>query len=318
MFFANFVSLVSLCEINWNIQFEQFSLISNKKLKTLLPVAILLACFFCSCNNKNNSKTATDEKPAADTGLSLLINLSSSNALSQLLCQNWQSKEDVDDGILSGSGDDGLQIPFHGFCFFDDGSVVQNPRDNNKTGKWVMDEKTKKINIIFNDGSKNEYLLNAIGVKNLLLKTGKEPAVKFLADGKKYINNLNDPFYPANNKWRIKPAHVETDSAVKHRVIECVLFYNKFFQDHVNRKLPVISFYGLPSCFKWYQGGISIINKAKMSPKWMDCFYNKDQAEQGQQLLENIISKKYNWNRNEANWVKQSADVLLQVADSLK
>lgn len=287
-------------------------------MKNLLPVTILLACFFYSCNNKNNAKAIADEKPSADTLSSLFINLSSSNGLSQLLCQNWQSKEDVDDGILSGSGDNGLEIPFRGFCFFDDGSVVQNPRDNNKTGKWVMDEKTKKVTIFFDEGSKNEYLLNAIGVKNLLLKTGKEPAIKFIADGKKYINISNDPFYPANNKWRIKPAHVETDSAVKKRVIEFVLFYNKFLQDHVNRKFSVISFYGLPSCFKWYQGGISIVNKAKIGPKWIDCFYNKDQAVQGQQLLENIISKKYNWNRSEANWVKQSADVLLQVADSLK
>ncbi len=286
-------------------------------MKTLLAVTILFACFFCSCNNKNNTKAGQDKKPAADTLSSLMKSLSTSNTLPQLLSQTWQSKEDMDDGILNGSGD-GLEIPFRGFCFFDDGSVVQNPRDNNKTGKWVMDEKTKKITIIFNGGSKKEYKLNAIGVKNLLLKTGKEAAIKFVADGKKYIDNLNDPFYPANNKWRIKPTHVETDSAVKQRVIECILFYNKFLQDHVNRKLAVISFYGLPSCFKWYQGGISIVNKAKIGPKWIDCFYNKDQAEQGQQLLENIISKKYNWNRNEANWVKQSADVLLQVADSLK
>jgi len=50
----------------------------------------------------------------------------------------------------------------------------------------------------------------------------------------------------------------------------------------------------------------------------MGCFYNKDQAIQGQQLLENSISKKYNWNRSETKWVRQSADVLRQMADSLK
>ena len=288
-------------------------------MKTILPVAFLFAGVFCGCNNKNSTKAAEDKKPVLDTvGSISMINLSSSNTLPQLLCQNWQNKEDVDDNILNSSGDDGLQIPFRSYCFFEDGSMVQNPRDEIRMGKWTMDEKTKNINIVFDDGSKKDYQLKAIGVKNLLLQTGKEKAVKYIADGKRHGNISDDPFYPANNKWRIKPSHAETDSAIKQRVIQCVLFYNKFLQDNVDRQSTVISFYGLPSCFKWYTGGISIVNKEKIGPKWIACFYNRDQAIQGQQLLENIISKKYNWNRNETNWVKQSADVLLQIADALK
>jgi hypothetical protein len=233
------------------------------------------------------------------------------------LCQNWESKEDVDDGILNNSSSD-LEIPFHGYSFFDDGVMVQNPRDNMKVGKWSLDEKTKHISIVFNDGSKKDGQLKAIGVKNLLLQLGKDPAVKYVADGKKHRDLSDDPFYPANNKWRIKPGRTETDSAIKKRVIECVVFYSKFFKDNADRKMPTISFYGLPTCFKWYSGGISVINKDKIGQKWIACFYNKDQAIQGQQLLENIISKKYNWNRSETKWVRQSADVLRQMADSLK
>jgi hypothetical protein len=180
-----------------------------------------------------------------------------------------------------------------------------------------MDEKSKLISIVFADGTKKACQLKAIGVKNLILKSGKENAVKYVADGRKHKNISEDPFYPDNNKWRIKPSHAETDSAIKQRVIQCILFYNKFLQDNADRGMTAISFYGLPGCFKWYTGGITIISKDKVSQKWMDCFYNNDQAIKGQQLLENIISKKYKWNREQTNWVKQSADVLLQVADSL-
>jgi hypothetical protein len=289
-------------------------------LKTLLPLAFLFIGVFCGCNNKKANTTDDDKKPATDSTADMLIYLSSANNLQQLLCQNWQNKEDTDDGILDsgGGGDDGLQIPFRGYCFFEDGGILQNPRDEIKLGKWAMDEKAKIINIVFEDDKKKTCVLKAIGVKNLLLQNGNDAPVKFIADGKKYENPEDDPFYPANNRWRIKPIRAESNSAIKQRVIQCVLFYNKFLQDQVNRKMTVISFYGIPSCFTWYKGGISIINKDKIGPKWIGCFYNKVQAIKGQQMLKGVISKKYKWDAAEKNWVKQSADVLLQIADALR
>ena len=294
------------------------SIFEKKNLKNITLIAFLLLHIFCGCNNSNNKKGS--KVAVIDSGSNTLVNLSAGNSLPQLLCQNWENKEDVDDGILnyiSGSNAD-LEIPFHSYCFFEDGLMVQNPRDNLKMGKWTLDEKTKLIHLIFDDGIQKNIGLNGIGVKSLLLKTGKEKPVKYVADGKKHITLLDDPFYPANNKWRIKSAHSETTGELKSRIIQCVLFYNKFLQDNADRRANRISFYGLPTCFKWYKGGISITNKDKMGQKWIDCFYNKEQAIQGQQMLENIIEKKYKWNRNEPNWVHQSADVLLQIADSLK
>ena len=252
-----------------------------------------------------------------DTAPNTLVNLSPANTYSELLCQDWEDKADVDDAVLSRGGG-GLEIPFHGYSFFDDGSMVMNPRDNIKFGRWKFDEKTKSLNIVLEDGSKKECKIMAIGVKKLLLKAGIQQNTEYVADGKKHSILTDDPFYPSNNKWRVPPAHAETDSAIKKRVISCVVFYSKFFKDNVDRGFSTISFYGLPTCFKWYAGGISIINKEKIDEKWIACFYNKLQATQAQQLLENIISKKYKWNKDQHQWVRQSADVLRQMADSLK
>ena len=284
-------------------------------MKIIVPVVFVVVTVFCSCNT--NQQTKIEKTLPDDTVKNSLVNLTAVNTLPQLLCQNWEDKEDIDDGVLNSSSSD-LEIPFHGYSFFEDGSMVQNPRDNMKAGKWLMDEKTKHISIVLEDGTKKDCQLNALGVKNLILKNGKEKALKYVADGKKHSNLSDDPFYPANNTWRIKPGKQETDKEIKKRVINCVLFYNKFFQDNADRNAATISLYGLPTCFKWYSGGISIIKKEKLGQKWMGCFYNKDQAIQGQQLLENSISKKYNWNRSETKWVRQSADVLRQMADSLK
>jgi hypothetical protein len=269
---------------------------------------------FYSCNNGDPKKVVTNA--TADTSSGSLVYLTRADSWPALLSQNWEDKEDVDDGVLSNSGD--LEMPFRSYCFFDDGVMVQNPRGNMKAGKWTLDEKAKMLHLVFDDGLKKDIGLSGIGVNSLLLKSGKDKPVKYVADGMKRKVVSDHPFYPSNNQWRVKPAQKETDEALKNRVIQCILFYNKFFQDNADRKATVISFYGIPSCFKWYKGGISITNKNKLNQKWVDCFYNKDQAIQGQQMLENIISKKYKWNLAEPSWIKQSAGVLLQIADSLK
>ena len=181
-----------------------------------------------------------------------------------------------------------------------------------------MVESTKNITILFNDKTRQEAHIQGLGVKDLLLKTGDKAATKYVADGKKTKLLNDDPFYPANNKWRLKPFKSENDAAIKQRIIECVLFYSKFFKNNADHGFSTISFYGIPTCFKWYNGGISITNKDKLAEKWIDCFYNKAQAIQGQQLLEKVITKKYNWNKAEPKWTKKSADVLLQMADALR
>ncbi len=283
-------------------------------MKTILSLTILFAAIFCSCNN--NTATGKKTTVSEDSLSSSLFSLSASNTMTELLCQNWEDKADLEDGVLDGGGD--LEIPFHGYSFFEDGAILKDPRDKMKTGKWTLDEKTKNIHIIFNDKTRQESHIQAIGVKNMLLITGGKPAVQFIADGKKIKNLSDDPFYPANNTWRLKPSRSENDADIKKRIINCVLFYGKFFKNNADHDYKVISFYGIPTCFKWYNGGISITNKDKLSEKWVACFYNKEQAIKGQQLLEKIITKKYNWNKAEPKWIKKSADVLLQMADSLK
>ena len=281
-------------------------------MKAILSFTILFTAFFCSCNTSTDKKT----KVSADSVSTSVVNLTAANSISELLCQNWEDKADVEDGILNGSGD--LEIPFHGYSFFDDGSVVKDPRDKMKIGTWTLAESTKNITILFNDKTRQEAHIQGLGIKDLLLKTGDKAAAKFVADGKVSKTVIDDPFYPANNKWRLKPSKSENDAAIKQRIIECVLFYSKFFKNNADHGYSTISFYGIPTCFKWYNGGISITNKDKLAEKWIDCFYNKAQAIQGQQLLEKFITKKYNWNKAEPKWTKKSADVLLQMADSLK
>ncbi len=49
----------------------------------------------------------------------------------------------------------------------------------------------------------------------------------------------------------------------------------------------------------------------------MSCFYSKEQALKGRQMLEDALVKKYNWDVNETNWIKQTMPVLQQIHDKI-
>lgn len=287
-------------------------------MKICAYLAILLLTGFISCSENASQKTGGVQAPAEEVSAYRFTDLSAVTDIKKLLCQNWEHKEDAEDAAASGGGGS-MEVPYRGMSFFADGSITENPRDNIRFGKWEYNDEKKLIDIVYDKGAKAHYKIGAIGPRQMiLLNLADKSKTEYKSDAQAQMIPAEDPFYYTNNQWRIKPAHSETDSSIKLRVKQAVDFYAKFLNDNAGRGGNIISFVGLPTCFKWYSGGISITGQSKLEAKWINCFYNKDEAIKAQQMLEKIISKKYKWNKAETNWVKQSADVLWQMKDSLR
>ena len=58
-------------------------------------------------------------------------------------------------------------------------------------------------------------------------------------------------------------------------------------------------------------------NEKNLDKKFIECFYDKSQALQARQTIQDALGKKYKWEKNEDNWVKQITPVLQQIKDSL-
>ena len=101
--------------------------------------------------------------------------------------------------------------------------------------------------------------------------------------------------------------------------MDCTQFYHKLLLDKLTKGSTnsTTIFVGLPAVFNIYDGMITIVGKDKLGPKWVNCFYNRDQAIKGQQLLESVIGQKYNWDKKERSWLKKDAPVLQQIYDNL-
>jgi len=276
------------------------------------------AIFLFSCASKNStSDEKNDNKP--DSIVVKLNDLSSTKSIHDLLCQDWDYKED-EESIDSSNGSEDLDIPYRSLCFFGDSTMVKNPRGEIKFGKWEFNDADKMISVKYTDGKAEKYKVMQIGAKDMtLIKTGEEKnSIILIADAKQEQKYADDPFYYTNNLWRIKPKQAETDDEIKERLRKCIQFYMVFFKDDLKRDEDKISFYGLPSCFTWYQGGISIKGVERLDVSWINSFYNNEQAMKAHKIMVDLITKQYTWDKEEKNWVKQSTPVLQQMLDSLK
>ena len=267
-----------------------------------------------STNNEKDKKTfSTGDRAGADKSM---IDLSDSKLIPKLVCQRWDNKEDYED-VKNVS--DKLVIPFRGYYLFNDGSMVKNPRDNMVQGKWAYDDKIKMLQFSLANGTTEQYIIRAVGYDELVLaKPGKNsPLVKYMADGFVHKDLLNDPFYAPNMQWRVKPKVAEDDAALHKRVKDCLHFYYLYYTDNDKRNAPVISFYGLPGCFIWYAGGIHLKKEEKLDKVWKNIFYNDADASKAYIILDKMITKKYKWDKEESNWVKQNAGVLKQMEEKI-
>ena len=289
-------------------------------MKVYLMISAVIILFSTGCNSDSKKNTSkTDDKDSVEiVAAANLEDLSTATDIKKLLCQDWENKEDAEDAAYS-EGGEGLEIPFRGLSFFRDGSVVENPRDKVRFGKWNLNEAEKTIELAFEKGGKLHYKIVAIGAKKMvLMNVADKKKVEYRGDAKAQINPVEDPFYATNNQWRIKPGKSESESEIKVRTEQCLLFYARFLADNAARGRNVISFVGLPTCFKWYRGGVSVTKLENVEAKWLNCFYNNQQAARAHEMLEGIIGKKYKWDKEEKSWVKQSSAVIKQMYDTLR
>lgn len=242
-----------------------------------------------------------------------------SNDTFHLLCQLWQlsdAEQPTGGDVSYETQDSVLFLP--GIVFMTDSSMLENPLGEMRYGKFNLNGKT--IEVVFNDGVQAEYQIGRLNKGELKLKRteAKHTSELDYAPTNTYWSNTNkNPFSRKNYSWATAPAKAETTQEIKDRVKDCIRFYAFYLQGYVDGGATKIDFRAMPCCFNWYSGGISIQNENKLDPKWIHCFFSKQQAFEGRQMIEDIILKKYKWDETETNWIKQSIPVLIQMRDSL-
>ncbi len=234
------------------------------------------------------------------------------------LCRYWEVTDAENPQFKDVANYDSGITNSPGLILFHDSNFVENPRGGARYGKMIF--ANKKIEVHFLDGGESVYKILSLKNNKLDLSRSedeKKTILHLTGDSVNYIIARDNPFHPDYNLWRIKPLHKESDDEIKLRMRRCIEFYEKFFYDNLNRKGKEINFQGLPGCFIWYKGGISVEKEKDLDKKFINCFYSQEQALKARRILEDAMDKKYYWKPNVANWIEQTAPVLRQIHDSL-
>ncbi len=288
-------------------------------MKTSWYYLFIVPFFVAGCTAVKEKEQVVAEPAGAKTDLRAagLQDLKGSGSMKDIICQNWDYKEDAAYAGMKNSSDK-VEIAFRGYSFFKDGIIIKNPRGDFRTGKWELKENIKPISITisFDDGDTESKKIAFLEPHRMTLVDfiGKEKnMIELSSEAFNHIRLQDDPFYISNMLWRKKPAKPETGEAIKKRLKDCIHFFVLFYDQRISAPSDIVHFTGLPSCFKWYAGGIYLQQKKELPENWSNCFYDQEQAMKAYKLADKLLSHKYTWPKGERNWLKQNVFVLKQM-----
>lgn len=206
-------------------------------------------------------------------------------------------------------------------ALFKDLTVTVNAHSHIRLGKWKLNKESRELTLRFDDGGSNIYKIDQVALRQMEMNWARAEDNVFLQLSSQAIAHRRpeeEPLYPSNNRWRIRPSTPETVAQIRRRVKDYVHFFALYFRDNHLRQETDISFIGLPCCFIWYNGGIGIQNELDLDKKWIACFYSETQAMTGYRMLVPILqSHELRWPEHPTSWISQTGDVLQQMADKL-
>jgi hypothetical protein len=289
---------------------------------------LCLSLTFCFCGEQGSGVKAVREQKLKSKyvfkegmvkgGDTAMMHLRAS--VDAVLAQHWYLDDltAVSDDKLVWEDGVGARL-FPSLNLFADGSVMENPRGNVMIGKWrrELNEKVNSIIVDYSNKHTKSYRIRELSLRNLTIswKDGPDSLwIRYRSDGLAHENMLNDPYHPMNNTWRIAPTRVEDDEEIQVRVKACVRFYALFYRDNIKRHKKVIEFLGLPEIFRWYDGGIGLPMKGGISDSWIACFYNRQQAEKGYEVLNKLlVTNDFDWPLGTPGWHYRTLSVLEQM-----
>lgn len=205
-----------------------------------------------------------------------------------------------------------------GIVFMNNGELIENPGGITLRANYTRNG--PNFSTQYEDGTKGAFLIKILNKDTLFLerKTDDHVSDLFYKSTNTWWPDIKtNPFTRENFAWTIKAKQPETDAQIRERCKEFLRFYQYYLEGYVRGRADKITFVGLPNIFNWYTGGIGLQSEKNLNPKWKDAFNNEEDASKAYAMIRHVILKKFKWDPNESDWIKQSSKVLVQMRDSL-
>jgi hypothetical protein len=189
-------------------------------------------------------------------------------------------------------------------------------------GKWNFINNKKAI-VCSTALLKDTFLLNTDAEQNnelIQVLLGDNETKLFYTQYAEELNDFKeDPFYAANNTWRIKPTLPEATAQIQDRLGNYFKHLAYLLKSASERKQTSISFEFSQGIVKIYDGGIGI-NPINIVPdSWAKTFYKNEDAFAAYKMFEKYLMTSSGYKgASTGNWYKDDYNILTSIYGDLK
>jgi hypothetical protein len=190
-----------------------------------------------------------------------------------------------------------------------------------QTGNYAYSESDHSLSLKFESHSEKVKVLfdlAANGSRMVILHFAPEKSISLIGSGKSLEKYKEDPFYFANNSWRIKPSKSENRDQILNRLMG-YLAHNAFILKTADtRNQEIVSWEFSKGIVKIYNGGVGIISKDQIPQIWINSFHSREDALKAYEMFENYLRTTSYKGTATGNWVKDDYKILMSIYEGLK
>jgi len=198
-------------------------------------------------------------------------------------------------------------------CLFPDGKLTEIYNNIYQEGEWEFIPEKKQIVLHYKNtiDTVKVYRYQRGEITNYLKMDYKEyTRLEFYETAPMMEDYKKDPYYPTNNKWRVKPEREQTKKELKEKVRQFVQHNIYILNAALKRKSTTVNFTYAQGVIKIYDGGIGVTKIEDLSDDWKEHFYNEEQALQAREIYQKYLKNLGFKGKSSGSWIKDDHDIL--------
>jgi hypothetical protein len=166
-------------------------------------------------------------------------------------------------------------------------------------GNWKLQDSS----LILTDHSKGKLVLDVkqLDSKRMVcINKSNHKVYRFNGFPNTFPKEGESPFSIANNVWRIKANHKESDAEIRTRLKNHFKWWEKYFSWGLKNKMDVLDIRSTASVLDMYANGFELKYYDQQFPEWKNIFYDTSNCWRAYEIVYYLMYKKdVNWPKTE-------------------
>jgi hypothetical protein len=166
-------------------------------------------------------------------------------------------------------------------------------------GDWKMQDST----LVLINHSKGKLVLDVKKVDSkqmICVNKSNHKVYRFNGFPNSFSSDVESPFAIANNVWRVKANHKESDTEIRARLKNHFRWWEKYFAWGLKNKMDVLDIRSTASVLDMYANGFELKYYDQQFPEWKNIFYDTSNCWRAYEIVYYLMYKKdVNWPKTE-------------------